>query len=85
MIDESAGKRRKQYVDRPSGESKICLIHGPGNSSDEWKVLGDIGANKPKGETTKYRGNHTIIRKMFNSQQENNSIVNNVVDDILIN
>ena len=29
-MDESAGKRRKQYVDWTLGKSKICLIHSPG-------------------------------------------------------
>ena len=29
-MSESTGKRRKIYVDHPKGESKTCLIHGPG-------------------------------------------------------
>ena len=37
---ESAGKRRKRHVDSPTEKSKICLIHGPGHSSEECKVLG---------------------------------------------
>ena len=32
---ESAGKCRKRYVDLLLGESKNCLIHVPGNYSDE--------------------------------------------------
>ena len=30
---ESAGKRKKKHVDFPTGKSKTCLIHSPGNSS----------------------------------------------------
>ena len=43
-MGESAGKRQKRYVDHPTDKSKIILIYGPGNSSDECKVLGDFGA-----------------------------------------
>ena len=40
---ESAVKCIKIYVDYPEGNSKpICLIHGPGHSSDEYNVLGDF-------------------------------------------
>ena len=33
-MGEGAGKRRKRYVDHPTGELKTCIIHLPGNSSD---------------------------------------------------
>ena len=49
-MGESAGKHRKQYVDHPLGESKICLIHGPGHSYDECKVLGDFCVKHAKGK-----------------------------------
>ena len=40
-MSESTGKRRKMYVYHPKDGSKLtCLIHGPGHSSDECKVLG---------------------------------------------
>ena len=54
-MGESAGKQRKRYVDYPSGESKICIINGPGNSSDIYKVLVDFGANYAKVKPTKDR------------------------------
>ena len=44
VMGESTNKRIKWYVDLLSGEFKICIIHGPGHSSDECKVLGDFGA-----------------------------------------
>ena len=42
---KSAGKIRKRYVDHPKDRSKLTfLIHGPGHSSDECKVLGYFGS-----------------------------------------
>ena len=44
-MSESTGKRRKSYVDHSRVRSKlICIIHGPGNSSEECKVLGNFGS-----------------------------------------
>ena len=60
VMGESAGNHRKQYLDCPLGESKICLINGPGHSYDECKVLGDFGAKYAKGKLTKDRGNHPV-------------------------
>ena len=54
---KSAGRRRNIYVDRSERKSKTCLIHGPGYSSDECKVLGDFGAKYAKGKPTKDHGN----------------------------
>ena len=83
-IRESAGKRRKRYVDHPKIESKTCILHGPGHSSNECKVLGDFGANYGKGEPTKDHGNHPTPRKN-NRQLENNAIINNLANKILLN
>ena len=84
-MGESSGKQRKRYVDLPSVESKIYLIHGPGYCSDECKVLGDFGDKYPNGKTTMDRGNHPVAGKKINMQQENYAIVNNVGDEILLN
>ena len=84
-IGESSVKRRKQYLDRLSGESKTCLIHSSRHSSGESKILGDFGAQLAQRKPTKYRGDHIVPRKKFNRQQENNAIVNNMVDEILLN
>ena len=84
-MGESFGKRRKIYVNHPSGESKICLIHGLSHSSYKCKVLGDFGAKYAKFEPTKDRENHPIPRNKFNRKQENNDSVNNSVDEILLN
>ena len=40
---ESTGEIIKRHVDSPVGKSKKCLIHSPGHSSEECKVLGDFG------------------------------------------
>ena len=84
-MGESAGKWRKQYVYCPAGEIKTCLIHGLQHSSDECKVLVDFGAKYAKGKPTKDHGNNPVPKKTFNRQKGNNSIVNNVVDEILLN
>ena len=42
---ESAGKRRKRYVDHPKDRSKLTyLIHEPANSSDKCKVWDELGS-----------------------------------------
>ena len=68
----------------PNGQIKTCFVHGPGNYSDGFKLLGDFGSNYAKVKPTKDRGNHPVPRKKNNRQQEKNSIVNNLVDFILI-
>ena len=53
-MSESAGRLRKSYVDHPKDRSKlICIIHGPGNSSEECKVLGNFGSNYSKRRPAK--------------------------------
>ena len=43
-MSDSTGKHRKRYVDHPNDIYKLtCLVYGPGNSSDKYKVLGDFG------------------------------------------
>ena len=84
-IIESYGKQRKRYVYNPKDRSKpTCLVHVPGHSSEECKVLGDFGSNYAKGGPTKYRGQDTANKNKFNSQQENNFIVNSAIDEILL-
>ena len=84
-MSEIFGKRRKIYVDQPTGNSKpTCLIHGPGHSPDECKVLGDFGSKYAKSRPTKDRENDTTNKKKFNSQQGNNGIVNSSVEEILL-
>ena len=79
---ESAGNRRKIYVDHTKDRSKPTqIIHGPGNSSDECKVLGDFGSKYAKIRPTEDRGNDVTNRKKFNSQH---AIVNSSVDEILL-
>ena len=46
--------------------------------------MGDCGAKYAKSNPNKDCGNHTVPRIKFNRQQENNSIVDNVVDEILL-
>ena len=62
-MGESAGKRRKEYVDCNSGKSKTCINHGPGNYSGECKVLGYFGAKCANGKLTKDYGNGPAPRE----------------------
>ena len=84
-MSESAEKRRKIYVDYPKGKSKpTCLIHGPGHSSDKYKVLGDFGSKYSKIRHTNNRGQNPENRNKYTRQQYNNAIVNSAVDEIIL-
>ena len=63
---ERSYKHIKRFVDSPTGKTKIYLIHGPGNSSEEWKVLGDFGTNYAKSRPTKDHRKIPIPRKSVN-------------------
>ena len=82
---ERYGKLRKQYVYHPWGESRICLIRGPGHYSVEWKILEDFDAKYSKGKPPKYHSNCLVQGKKNNRKQEKNTIFNNMVDEILLN
>ena len=83
-MSKSAGKRRNIYVDPPKSESKTCLIHGPGYSSDEWKVLGDFGSKYVEIRPTKDCGQNPLPRNKFNRHKENSDIVNSALDEALL-
>ena len=68
-----------------TSESKTCLTHEPGKSSDGCKVLGYFGTKYTKGKPTKDHENNPLLSKKINRQQENNAIINNDVDKILLN
>ena len=80
-MSESADKGRKVCVDHLKDISTpTCLIHGPGHSSDQCKVLGDFGSKYAKSRPTKDRRKNPANRNIFNRQQENNAIFNHAVD-----
>ena len=82
---ESADKLSKRYVEYLKVKSKpTCLVHGPGHSAYECKVLVDFGSKYSKIMPTKDRGHGTTNRNKFKRQQENNYIVNSAVDEILL-
>ena len=63
-MSESSGKLRKSYVYHPKDRSKLtCLIHGPGHSSDECKVLVDFGSKYSKSRPTKECGHDPTTNK----------------------
>ena len=84
-MSESAVKSIKIYVYHPHYIYKhTFLIHGPGNSSYECKVLGYFSYKCFKIKPNKDRRNDTATRKKFNRHKESNAIVNHVVDEILL-
>ena len=83
-MSESAGKRRKRYVDYPRVKSKTYHIYGPGNLSDEFKVLVDFGYKYVNCRPTKVCGHDPVPIKIFNRKKENNSSVKSAVDEILL-
>ena len=84
-ISESAGKRRKRCVDRSKDRSRqTCLVHGPGCSSDEFKVLAGFGDKYSKIRPTKDHGHEPATKNKFNRQKEKNYIVNHAVDEIIL-
>ena len=64
---------------------KIVSFMASDNLLTNIKPWETFGANYTKSKTTKYHGNHTTPRKIFNRQQENNAIIKNLVDEILLN
>ena len=65
------------------GKSKTCIIHGPGHSSYECKVLRDLGLSILKVDLLKTVG--TIpYQKQINRHQDNNAIVISAVDEIFL-
>ena len=84
-MSESTGKCRNRYVDHLKGGSKLaCLIHGPGHSSDECKVLGNLGTKYSKIRPTKDRRHEPATTKTCNRQKEKNAIVQRAVDEIIL-
>ena len=58
------------------------MIHGPGYSSDECKVLGEFGTNYASVQPKKDCGSNTITRKEFQKKQENHTIIDNNMDEL---
>ena len=58
------------------------MIYGPGNYSDEYKVLGEFGTMYTTAQPTKDHRSNTIPRKVFQKKQENYTIIDNVVDEL---
>ena len=63
--NESSYKHRKRYVHHNKDRSQLsCLIHGPGNSSDECKVLIFFVSKKTKSRLNKERSQELTLKKI---------------------
>ena len=80
--DDSAVKSRKLYVDLSKSSSKNCMIHGPVNSSDKYKVLWNFGTKYAAAQTTKDLGSNPMPQKGFQKKQENRTIIDSMVDEL---
>ena len=79
------GKHKKRYVNHPRDQSKLtCIISGPGNSSDECKVLGDFGSKYTKIRPNKERSPELTLKKKVGIQQEKNTSIQHAVDEIIL-
>ena len=84
-MSESACKISKRCFDHPKYGFKLtCIIHGPGHSSDECKVLGDFGSKYAKIGLPSTLFTLSQIETYFNGQKDNNDIFNYAVDEIVL-
>ena len=83
-MSKSNCSSRKRYVYHPEHISKhTYLIHVPGYSSDECKVLREIGSKYPKSRPTKDRDNYPATKNKYKTAREN-AIVNHAVNEIIL-
>ena len=84
-MGKRACKRKKGYVDLPRDISKpTSLINGPGNLSDECKVLNYFVTKYARFRTFKEdRKEHTSY-KICGKKQDINDIVQQAVNDIIL-
>ena len=69
-MSEISINHRKRYVHHPKYRPKHkFIIHGPGHSSYDCKVLGEFGYKYYKIRPTKDRGYDTATRKKFNRKK----------------
>ena len=65
-MGKCSGRRKQNYIDCPRDQSKLtCLIHGPGNLSDEWKLLNDFGTEYSKVRTFKDHSQEPTTNKFY--------------------
>ena len=71
MRERALTSTEKRYVDHQKYRSKLtCLIHGPGNLTDECKVLGDFVSKYSKVRTTKDIGHEPASMKYYHTANE---------------
>ena len=84
-MSKSAKKHIKSYVDHLEDRLTLnFLIHVPGHSSDECKVLGGFGSKYSKIRLTKDHGQEPATNKKFNINPEKNAIVHHSVHQIIL-
>ena len=80
-----AGKRTQRYLDSPRDRSQLtCLLYGPGNLSDKFKVLNCFGNKYNKGGPFKEYNEQPAAKTNCGKKQELNYIFQHAVDDIIL-
>ena len=80
-----AGKRMQRCLYSPRDRSQLtCLIYGPGNLSDKFKVLNCFGNKYNKGGHFKEYNKQPADTKNRGNKQEVNYIFQHAVDDIIL-
>ena len=70
-MSKRAGKRKQGYVDHLRYRLKLtCIIHGPGNSSDECKVLNYFGSKYTKSRDYEENGQDPAFKKKFGNSKK---------------
>ena len=83
-MGKDSGKHKQRYVYFPRDISQItCLIHGPSNSSDEFKVLNDVGTKYAKGRSFKDHRKEPTSNKLFGNNQDIDDIVQHAINEII--
>ena len=70
-MSESLVNIRKRHIHYPKDRSKLTrIIHGPGHSSYECKVLGDFGSKYYKSSPTKDHGHEPTTKKKIQKERD---------------
>ena len=79
------GKWKQTYIDHQIDQLKLtCIIHGPGNSPDEFKVLNNVSSKYTKVRPSKEHRHKPAFKKIFGKEQDKNYMVQHAVDEIIL-
>ena len=84
-MGKRSGNRKQGYVNCPHDQSKLtCLIHGPGHSSEQNKLLNYFATKYSKGRHFKKRRQDPTSDKKVWNNQEVSYIFQQAADEIIL-